>query len=118
MVGAGALNLALAVLYAAPEVASAYDDAHLHAYFGALAHGPAHVGDDFEVQSAVLFPREGLAAYLEQHALILWLCLHWVHPFLDFNIYRRVLKVLKCKFFQASNTPMMTMPTTATNMAR
>ena len=63
MVGAGALDVALAVFDAAPEVAAADDHAHLED----VGH-PAH---DLEVQAEVLVAGQGLAADLQQHPLIL-----------------------------------------------
>ena len=70
VVGAGALDIALAVLHAAPEVAAADDDAHLYAGLHALLDDVRHLTDDAEVQAKVLVARERLAADLEQDAPI------------------------------------------------
>ena len=70
VVGPRALNLAGAVLDAAPEVAAAYDDADLDAQREAFLHRLAHGAYDAEVQAGLLVARQGLAAYFYQHALV------------------------------------------------
>ena len=71
VVGTGALDVALAVFHAAPEVAAADDDAHLNAHLIAAPDDVAHLGNDVEVEAEVLVARQRLTADLEQHALIL-----------------------------------------------
>ena len=71
MVGAGALDVALAVFDAAPEVAAADDHAHLDAHGHALLDDVGHPAHDLEVQAEVLVAGQGLAADLQQHPLIL-----------------------------------------------
>ena len=70
MVRACALDVALAVFHAAPEVAAADDDTHLNAHLVAALDDIAHLGNNVEVEAEVLVARQRLAADLEQHALI------------------------------------------------
>ena len=69
----------LAVLQAAPEVAAAHHDAHLHTLLGAAGHHAAHLFDHVEIQAAALFAAQRLAADLQQHALVSQLA-HGSHP--------------------------------------
>ena len=80
VVGARTGHLALAVFHAAPEVAAADDDAHLHAQFGAGLDDVAHLTDDAEVQSRFLLTGQRLAADLEQDAFIFGFCSHKTTP--------------------------------------
>ena len=69
-VGADALDLARAVLDAAPEVAAADDDANLDAHLRALFDRSADLGHKVEIEAGMLLPGESLAAYLEYDALV------------------------------------------------
>ena len=73
------LYLAFPVLDAAPEVAAAYDDAHLDAHVHAALYRLADLADDAEVKSGLLLSRKRLAAYLEQNALVNGFLVHPYH---------------------------------------
>ena len=78
VVRASALHLAAAVLYAAPEVAAADNNADLAALFVAFFDHIAYRTDDIKVQAEMLIARKGFAANLDQYALI-FLCFHAPH---------------------------------------
>ena len=69
VIGAGALDVALAILDAAPEVASADDHAHLNAHVHAFLDDVGHTGHDLEVKAEVLVAGQRFAADLQQHPL-------------------------------------------------
>ena len=69
-VGADALDLAGAVLDAAPEVAAADDDADLHALLRRSLDGLADPGDKVEVKAGLLLAGQGLAADFDEYAMI------------------------------------------------
>lgn len=71
LVGAGALHPVAAVLDAAPEIAAADDDAHLHTGFDALLDDVADTADHIKIQAAVGVARQGLAADFQKYAAIL-----------------------------------------------
>ena len=99
VVGTGALNVALAVFHAAPEVAAADDDAHLHTHVRALFDDVAHLGNDVEVEAEVLVARQRLAADLEQHALILELSHAHNLPFqVQVQIFTATILAYFCSF--------------------
>ena len=99
MVGTGALDVALAVFHAAPEVAAADDDAHLHTHVRALFDDVAHLGNDVEVEAEVLVARQRLAADLEQHALILELSHAHNLPFQEqVQIFTATILAYFCSF--------------------
>ena len=80
MVGPGTLHVVAAVFDAAPEVAAADDNAHLHAQFDALLDYVTHAADDCEVQSPVGVASQRFAADFQKHALIFRLS-HRKHSF-------------------------------------
>ena len=99
VVGTGALDVALAVFHAAPEVAAADDDAHLHTHVRALFDDVAHLGNDVEVEAEVLVARQRLAADLEQHALILELSHAHNLPFQEqVQIFTATILAYFCSF--------------------
>ena len=71
MVGTGALNVALAVFHAPPEVAAADDHAHLDAHGHALLDDVGHPAHNLEIQAEVLVAGQSLAADLQQHPFVL-----------------------------------------------
>ena len=71
MVGARTLDIAFAVLNAAPEVPAADHNADLHAHLGTLLNDVANPGNNVKIEAEVLLPRKRLTADLEQNALIL-----------------------------------------------
>ena len=73
MVGAGPLDVALAVLHAAPEVAAADDDAHLHAHVHTLSDDLGHTAHHLKVQSEMLVACQRLAADFNKYPLVFWL---------------------------------------------
>ena len=70
VVGAGALDVALAVFHAAPEVAAANDHADLNAHGAAFLDDVGHPAHHLKVQAKVLVSGQCLAADLQQHPLI------------------------------------------------
>ena len=64
MVGARALDVALAVFHAAPEVAAADDHAHLDAHGHTLFNDVSHFAHHFKIQAEMLVARQGLTADL------------------------------------------------------
>ena len=105
VVGAGALDIALAVLHAAPEVAAADDDAHLHAHVHASLDDVRHASHDLEIQSEVLVARQRLAADLQQHPLEYWL-LHRCASLIFYPVFYLISPVLhrgKTNFFVFSS---------------
>ena len=73
MVGAGPLNVALAVLHAAPEVAAADDDTYLHAHVHTLSDDLGHTAHHLKVQSEMLVACQRLAADFNKYPLVFWL---------------------------------------------
>ena len=70
MVGPGALDVALAILYAAPKVAAADNDAHLNTHLHAFLNDIRHPAHNAKVQAKVLFSRQGFPADFQQHPFI------------------------------------------------
>ena len=64
---------------AAPEIASAYDNADLHAHVGALFDRCTDSADDLVIQTEMLVSCQSLTAQFEQHAGIF--SLHIDHAF-------------------------------------
>ena len=75
VVGTGALDVTFAVLHAAPEVAAADDDAHLHAHLDAFADHVGHLAHDVEIKTEFLVACQRFTADLQQYALIFG-CVH------------------------------------------
>ena len=75
VVGTGALDIAFAVLDAAPEVTAADDNANLHAHFDALADHLGHAAHHIKIQTKLLVACQRFAADLQQDALIFG-CVH------------------------------------------
>ena len=73
VVGTGALDMPLAVLHAAPEVAAADDDAHLHTHFYTFLDDVSHPAHHLKIQANVLVACQRLAADLNEYPLIHWL---------------------------------------------
>ena len=69
-IGADALDLAVAILDAAPEVAAADDDADLGAHFHAALDGLADRTDKGKVIARFFLGGKGLAADLDKNSLI------------------------------------------------
>ena len=80
VVGTGALDVALAVFHAAPEVAAADDDAHLHTQLRARLDDVAHLTDHVKIQSRLLVTGKRLTADLEQDTPKLRFCSHKTSP--------------------------------------
>ena len=70
VVGPGTLDISLAVLHAAPEVAAADDHAHLHTHGGTFLDHVGHLAHYLEIQTEVLVAGQRLAADLQQHPFI------------------------------------------------
>ena len=81
VVCAGALHFAAAVLNAAPEVATADDNADLAAFLIALFDYVTYRPDHIKIQAEMLIPCKRFAADLDQHALI-FRCSHIPHSLL------------------------------------
>ena len=80
VVGARAGHFALTVFHAAPEVAAADDDAHLHAQLRARLDNVAHLTDHVKIQSRLLVTGKRLTADLEQDTPKLRFCSHKTSP--------------------------------------
>ena len=78
VVGTDPDHLVAAVLDAAPEVAAADNDADLTALLAAFLDHVADRADHIKVQTEMLVARKGLAADLDQYALV-FLCFHAPH---------------------------------------
>ena len=93
VVGPGALDVSLAVLHAAPEVAAADDDAHLHAHVHASLDDVRHASHDLKVQTEVLIAGQRFAADLQQHPLEYWL-LHRRSSLIFYQVFYLISPVL------------------------
>ena len=69
-VGADALDMSRAVLYAAPEVAAAYDDADLNAAVNAALYRAADSCHKVEVIAGVLVGGKRLTAYFYKNSAV------------------------------------------------
>ena len=81
VVGAGALDIALAVLHAAPEVAAADDEPHLYAHIHTVLDGIGHAAHHLKVQAEVLVAGQRLAADLNEYPFVFWLLHRIASPF-------------------------------------
>ena len=107
VVGTGALNVALAILHAAPEVAAADDDAHLYAHLHTLADHIGNTVHHIKIEAELLLACQRFAADLQQHTFIFRLVhsplslrifvLSHTAPY--FTLFLAVCLVVICKIF-------------------